>query len=94
MAEKIFRYYPIFTAFQDDFGSPLTSWWNGKNNAGYIDFTKSEAVAWWVNRLEKLQKATGIDSFKFDAGEVSWMPENVVDHSNSDGLWPNLFTTE
>ena len=30
--------------------------------------TNPEAVAWFVHRLKRLQAATGIDGFKFDAG--------------------------
>ncbi len=36
-----------------------------------LDVTNPEAVAWFVYRLRKLQAETGIDGFKFDAGESS-----------------------
>lgn len=36
-----------------------------------LDVTNPEAVAWFVYRLRKLQKETGIDGFKFDAGVSS-----------------------
>ncbi|RXG72871.1 putative family 31 glucosidase [Armadillidium vulgare] len=29
----------------------LTSWWQGKNIAGIIDFTNDEAVSWWTGLL-------------------------------------------
>lgn len=35
-----------------------------------LDVTNPEAVAWFVYRLRKLQAETGIDGFKFDAGEL------------------------
>ena len=35
-----------------------------------LDLTNPEAVAWFVHRLRKLQAATGIDGFKFDAGKA------------------------
>ncbi|OXU27291.1 hypothetical protein TSAR_004452 [Trichomalopsis sarcophagae] len=54
-------------------GEVHTSWWQGVNAAA-IDFTNPKAVAWWVGRLKKLEQL-GIDSFKFDAGEVSWLPQ-------------------
>lgn len=56
-------------------GNPDTKWWNSKENeAAYIDFTKPEAAEWYTNRLKKLQKEAGIDSYKFDAGESCWIP--------------------
>ena len=36
-----------------------------------LDVTNPEAVAWFVYRLRNLQAETGIDGFKFDAGESS-----------------------
>ena len=38
-----------------------------------LDVTIPEAVAWFVYRLRKLQAETGIDGFKFDAGEPSFL---------------------
>lgn len=56
-------------------GNPDTRWWNSKENeAAYIDFTKPEAAEWYAQRLKKLQEEAGIDSYKFDAGETSWVP--------------------
>lgn len=52
-----------------------TQWWrSGPNEAGYIDFTNLEAANWYEQRLQKLQKDAGIDSFKFDAGETNYAP--------------------
>lgn len=56
-------------------GNDLTKWWNSnENEATYLDFTNIEVQEWFVARLKALQKAHGIDSFKFDAGETSWAP--------------------
>jgi alpha-glucosidase len=33
---------------------------------------------WFVDRLRKLQEETGIDSYKFDAGELSWSPSDPI----------------
>lgn len=53
-----------------------TEWWNSeKGQSAYIDFTKKEAADWYVARLDKLKNDAGIDSFKFDAGETSWLPK-------------------
>lgn len=59
-----------------EYGSVETSWWNdNETTTAYIDFTKPEARNWYLSRLKKVQDATGIDSFKFDAGESSWSPQ-------------------
>ncbi|KAE9554457.1 hypothetical protein FO519_002331 [Halicephalobus sp. NKZ332] len=51
-----------------------TKWWNGE---GYIiDFTNFAAKNWFKDNLKKLQENYGIFSFKFDAGEVGYLPEN------------------
>lgn len=56
-------------------GNPDVKWWNSEENgAAHIDFTKTEAAQWFVDRLRTLQTISGIDSFKFDAGETSWVP--------------------
>lgn len=59
-------------------------------NASVIDFTNPKAVSWWVARLKLLQEK-GIDSFKFDAGEVSWLPQ-VADLNVPLDLQPGLYT--
>ncbi|CAD6991800.1 unnamed protein product [Ceratitis capitata] len=63
----------------DHNGNPDTQWWNsGTNEAAYVDFTKPEVRTWFSDRLKKIQEEGGIDSFKFDAGETSWMPDDPV----------------
>lgn len=56
--------------------NPDTHWWNtGANSeSAHIDFTKAAAAHWYTDRLETLRSSSGIDSFKFDAGEGSWVP--------------------
>lgn len=50
-------------------GSPRhVKWWQG---SGFLlDATNPEALAWFGRNLRLLQKETGIDGFKFDAGEA------------------------
>ena len=63
-------------------------WWNGLGSL--LDLTNDEAFDWYLLELELLQKQYGIDSFKFDAGESTWLPSNGVvkgDLSN-----PNVYT--
>lgn len=62
----------------------------GKQGAGAIDFTNKDAVKWWVGRLKKIQDL-GIDSFKFDAGETSWLPR-TANLSGPKELQPGIYT--
>ncbi|XP_011868139.1 PREDICTED: uncharacterized family 31 glucosidase KIAA1161 isoform X2 [Vollenhovia emeryi] len=67
------------------------SWWQG-SNAATIDFTNPSAVTWWLKRLKRLQDL-GIDSFKFDAGEVSWLPQVPILNAPLE-VQPGVFTQE
>ncbi|XP_045612250.2 myogenesis-regulating glycosidase [Procambarus clarkii] len=67
-----------------------TQWWQG-SSAGIIDFSNTEAAAWWSQRLTDLQEQIGIDSFKFDAGESSWLPD-VYTLDVDERFWPNAYT--
>ncbi|KAK3925061.1 Myogenesis-regulating glycosidase [Frankliniella fusca] len=57
----------------DEAGGMTAHWWNGDTTS--IDFTKSAAQEWFYSRHEKVLSENGIDSFKFDAGETSWLPQ-------------------
>ncbi|CAL8070657.1 unnamed protein product [Orchesella dallaii] len=70
----------------------ITSWWQG-GNAGIIDVTNPDAAAWWVARLQKLQEETGVDAFKFDAGETNWLPASNVLAGGSE-MWPQIYSTK
>lgn len=61
-------------------------------DAAVIDFTNPAAVEWWVSRLKLLQEL-GIDSFKFDAGETSWLPQVPTLNALLE-LQPSIFTQE
>ena len=50
----------------------MTTWWNGVGK--YLDVTNPEARKWFMESLNQLREDTGLVSFKFDAGEVSWLP--------------------
>lgn len=63
----------------DHKGNVLTQWWNsGRGEAAYIDFTKTAVANWFYNHLKTLQNTSGVDSYKFDAGETSWSPPDPV----------------
>lgn len=55
------------------------AWWNSPPVAA-LDVTNPEAVDWFVGRLRALQASTGIDGFKFDAGEPCFLPRQPVTH--------------
>ncbi|MCW5850770.1 MAG: glycoside hydrolase [Anaerolineae bacterium] len=54
----------------------VTRWWQGYG--GLLDVSNGEALAWWLRGLQRLQKEHGIDGFKFDAGEGTFVPPDGV----------------
>ena len=50
----------------------ITKWWNGFGSM--LDTTNKESVKWFTKRLKDFQKF-GIDGFKFDAGELNYLPK-------------------
>lgn len=66
------------------------SWWEGQG--GIIDITKPAASDWWFQRLDKLRTEVGITSFKFDAGETEFLPQNAYLNS-SENLQPGIYST-
>ncbi|XP_061585430.1 myogenesis-regulating glycosidase-like [Cololabis saira] len=50
----------------------LVRWWNGVG--GILDFTNPEAREWYSSHLRMLKTRYDVTSFKFDAGETSYLP--------------------
>ncbi|GAB6025579.1 hypothetical protein CHUAL_011307 [Chamberlinius hualienensis] len=68
-----------------------TNWWNGIS-AGIIDITNPSAAEWWELRLRNLSSQTGINSFKFDAGESSYLPKDAYLSSSDESVQPGSYT--
>ncbi|KAJ8301025.1 hypothetical protein KUTeg_022544 [Tegillarca granosa] len=69
----------------------LVSWWQGVG--AIIDVTNMEAVDWYVSRLEKMKETYDIDSFKFDAGEMTYLPSSYKTNRvlENSGLFTKLY---
>lgn len=65
----------------------LVEWWQGRG--GLLDVTNSRALDWFFERLSQLQIKTGLDGFKFDAGEACFLPSDAFTHQLID---PNEYT--
>ncbi|KAJ8978375.1 hypothetical protein NQ317_005956 [Molorchus minor] len=76
---------------RDPEGNTTASWWDG-DSAHQIDFTNPDAAEWYSARLRKLQESPGIDSYKFDAGEVNYAKQpSVYDNVDVETI-PNVLT--
>jgi alpha-glucosidase (family GH31 glycosyl hydrolase) len=65
-------------------GSPyLVRWWQGK--AYLLDATNREAMDWFGQNLRRLQDQVGLDGFKFDGGEASYVPADALLHRQYSG---------
>ncbi|XP_015264348.1 PREDICTED: uncharacterized family 31 glucosidase KIAA1161-like [Gekko japonicus] len=52
----------------------MVTWWNG--NGAILDFTNPSAREWFQGQLRQLCSKYGIVSFKFDAGETCYLPDD------------------
>ncbi len=69
-------------------GQPyLVTWWQGRG--GLLDASNPSALEWFRLRLERLMEETGLDGFKFDAGEAAFYPADAL---SAESILPNEFT--
>lgn len=54
----------------------IINWWNGMSAC--LDVTNPDAVDYFVAQLKEAQQKYGIDGFKMDAGDVSYMNEEYA----------------
>ncbi|MEE2569940.1 glycoside hydrolase family 31 protein [Pseudarthrobacter sp. J64] len=55
----------------------IRRWWNGFS--ALLDLTHPEAVHWLTTQLDDLVENTGVDGFKFDAGDVrDYRPDDLT----------------
>ncbi|XP_048511051.1 myogenesis-regulating glycosidase-like [Athalia rosae] len=73
-------------------GELNTTWWQG-TSASIIDFTNEAAVEWFTARLAALKKSAGLDYFKFDAGEASWVPD-IANLTGDVRKSPGIYTSK
>ena len=52
----------------------MVEWWNGQS--AVLDFSNPAAVSWFNQQLDRLVNDFGVDGFKFDAGDMSFYPED------------------
>ncbi|GAB4563741.1 MAG: glycoside hydrolase family 31 protein [Anaerolineales bacterium] len=69
-------------------GEPYpVQWWQGVG--ALLDVSNPSALEWFRERLERLQRQTGLDGFKFDAGEAAFFPSDVI---SAEPIHPNEYT--
>uniref|UniRef100_A0AC35FPU2 Family 31 glucosidase KIAA1161 n=1 Tax=Panagrolaimus sp. PS1159 TaxID=55785 RepID=A0AC35FPU2_9BILA len=68
---KDIKYHEFFVKGINDLPTTI-KWWDGEGYA--VDFTNPKARNWFKENLQKLQKE-GIYTYKFDAGEVAYLPK-------------------
>ncbi|MCB2179552.1 glycoside hydrolase family 31 protein [bacterium] len=71
-----------FVVRQPDGAPYLVRWWQGK--AYLLDVTNPQAMSWFGVQLRLFQAQTGVDGFKFDGGEATFVPQDAVLHQSGD----------
>ncbi|NXT78596.1 MYORG glycosidase, partial [Zapornia atra] len=70
----------------------MVEWWNGIG--AILDFTNPAARDWFQSHLHQLRHKYGISSFKFDAGETSYLPKQFSTFRplSDPSIWSRRYT--
>ncbi|XP_074022831.1 myogenesis-regulating glycosidase-like [Numenius arquata] len=70
----------------------MVKWWNGIG--AILDFTNPAARDWFQSHLRQLRHKYGISSFKFDAGETSYLPKQFSTFRplSDPSIWSRRYT--
>ncbi|XP_009286516.1 PREDICTED: uncharacterized family 31 glucosidase KIAA1161 [Aptenodytes forsteri] len=70
----------------------MVEWWNGIG--AILDFTNPAARDWFQSHLRQLRHKYGISSFKFDAGETSYLPKQFSTFRplSDPSIWSRRYT--
>lgn len=64
--------------FTKDDEPVIRKWWNGYS--AILDMSNPETSKWLKNALKQLQDETGVDGFKFDAGDFKYYEDDDVSY--------------
>ncbi|XP_002737617.1 myogenesis-regulating glycosidase-like [Saccoglossus kowalevskii] len=67
----------------------LIKWWQGEG--ALLDVTNHNAIQWYVDRLRELRHDVRLSSYKFDAGEINFLPPSCI--TQTPLLHPGQYTT-
>ncbi|XP_048339124.1 myogenesis-regulating glycosidase-like [Sphaerodactylus townsendi] len=69
----------------------MVKWWNGMG--AILDFTQPSAREWFLGQLRQLCAKYGVVSFKFDAGETCYLPEEFTtfEHLPDPNIWSRRY---
>lgn len=68
----------------------MVVWWNGFG--AILDVTNDKGADWFKKRLKDFKDAVGLDGFKFDAGEVRYLPTHHMLNKSLENV--NFFSTK
>lgn len=64
-------------------------WWNADSYV--VDLKNKRTVDWFSKKLRSLQDRYGIDGFKLDGGDESFLPDSIEDGQEHNELWATFY---